>query len=136
MSLYISTALASSSIADTAMQDVIKSMAISIARGKQQGGVPAGPSLDVTFMLSDKNATPEFTGMRMGGYTRENNTLYFEREVPESMVQSQHAEEYVRAVMQDVISNASAFFQQNNILFNEQGWQHFFDTLVAETTTH
>lgn len=135
MSLYISTALASSSMADTPMQDVIKSLAISIAREKQQGRVPAGPSLDVTFMLSDKNATPEFTGMRMGGYSPENNILYFEREVPENMVKSELAEQYVKAVMQDVMMNACDFFQQNNILFNEPDWKHLFESLAAGMTT-
>ncbi len=135
MSLYISTTAVDSSLSDTPMHEAIKSLAISIALEKQQGRVPNGPSLDVTFMLAGKTSKPEFTGMRMGGYTQEGNTLYFEREVPEAIVVSKMAKEYLNTVMQDVISNAIEFFHENNIAFEDISWQSLINRLAQSQTS-
>ncbi|MGD8999680.1 MAG: hypothetical protein PVF75_04635, partial [Granulosicoccaceae bacterium] len=99
-------------------------MATHIAIEKRSGRLPqSGPALDVTFMLSGKNDKPPFSGMRMGGYTDENNTLFFEAAVPETMTHSTHAPEYVATVLQDVVDNAIEFFTENEIKFDSEYWK-------------
>ena len=41
----------------------------------RHGGLPGGPILDLTFLLSSKDDRPPFDGMRMGGYSTETQTL-------------------------------------------------------------
>lgn len=130
MSLYIGTTMADSESAESLIQDAIKTLAITVAREKQKGGIPDGPSLDVTFMLPGQTVTADFTGMRMGGYTKESDTLYFESAVPEHIVHSELASEYVTLVMQDVINNAGTFFKEYEIGFDSNQWQQVVNRLI------
>ncbi len=123
MSLYISSATASSELKDSAINQAISRLAMSVAMAKQQGGIPAGPSLDVTFMLPGQFEKPDFTGMRMGGYSDESDTLYFERSVPEYIIHSDMAKQYVAVVMQDVVDHAGEFFQAGGHEFDTARWQ-------------
>lgn len=129
MSLFISSAMASSELNESAINQAISQLAMSVALAKQQGGIPAGPSLDVTFMLPGQFDKPDFTGMRMGGYSDESDTLYFERSVPEYILQSDMAKEYVAVVMQDVIDHASEFFQAGGVGFDTAKWQQLVQLL-------
>lgn len=130
MSLYISTATASSELQDTSIQQAIKSLAITVARERGQNGIPDGPSLDITFLLPGQKIKPDFSGMRMGGYTKEGGTLYFEREVPEHIIHSDQARQFIIIVMQDVVNHAGEFFQENEISFNNTQWRQALDRLV------
>jgi len=130
MSLFISSATASSGLNESPINEAISQLAVSVALARQQGNMPEGPSLDVTFMLPGQFEKPDFSGMRMGGYSDESDTLFFERAVPEHIVHSGQAREYVAAVMQDVVSNASAFFQESDIAFDAQQWQQLIALLA------
>lgn len=130
MSLFISTATASSELQDTPIQEAIKSFAMNLAQKKRQGHFPDGPSLDVTFMLPGQKVKPDFMGMRMGGYTKNSGTLYFEREVPEYIIHSDQAGYFVSVVMQDVVEYASEFFQEHEISFDDHQWQHALQRIM------
>lgn len=140
MSLYISTNTASSELADSMINHAITFLAATMAIKIQHGMIPDGPSLDVTFMLPGKLDKPDFTGMRMGSYTKKNNTLFFEKAVPEHIVHSNQAKEFVAMVMQDVIISADEFFQESDTDFDIQRWQQLLEQLAAEngsqTLTH
>ena len=130
MGLYISSATASSELNESAINQAISQLAIAVALARQQGSIPSGPSLDVTFMLPGQFEKPDFNGMRMGGYSDESDTLFFERAVPEHMVHSEQAGEYVAAVMQDVVTNANDFFHENSIPFDNRKWQQLMQLLA------
>lgn len=131
MALYIGMKTPSPDLKKSLIDQAITFMASHIAIEKQSGRLPqSGPILDVTFMLSSKDDAPPFSGMRMGGYTDENNTLFFEAAVPETMSSSPHAPEYVATVLQDVVNNASEFFTDNNIKFDSEYWRRAIDYLT------
>ena len=132
MSLYISTKTASSELADSEINQAITFLAATMAVKLQHGLIPGGPSIDVTFFLPGKHDKPEFTGMRMGGYTEKNNTLFFEKAVPEHLVHSGHAKEFVAVVMEDVINHADEFFSEAGISFDISSWKTLLDLLITE----
>lgn len=135
MSLYISTASASSELTDSPIYRAITSFAATVAIKMRHGMIPDGPSLDVTFLLPGQHEKPPFSGMRMGGYTLQGNTLFFERAVSDQMVHSPHAKEFVMAVMHDVIANAETFFQENDVAFDRSRWQELLDKLNSEDSS-
>lgn len=122
MSLFISATMPSAELKECAINKAISQLAVAVAQARQQGSIPEGPSLDVTFMLPGAFEKPDFTGMRMGRYSDESDTLYFERSVPEYIINSDMASEYVAVVMQDVIEHAGEFFQAGGISFDTAGW--------------
>lgn len=131
MSMSISIRSASSEALDSQVSRAITAMAAQVTRKNQQGELPAGPGLDITFMLPGKLDKPGFQGMRMGGYTDRDGVLYFETAVPETLVQSSQAKRYVELALQDVIANANDFFTQNYRDFDRNGWQQALDQLTV-----
>lgn len=131
MALYIGMKTPSPDLNKSLIDQAITFMASHIAVEKRSGRLPeSGPVLDVTFMLSSKDDAPPFNGMRMGGYTDENNTLFFEAAVPEAMSFSTRAPEYVATVLKDVVNNASEFFIENGIKFDTEYWQRAISYLT------
>lgn len=132
MSLYISIRTASSELTESPINKAITSLATTIAMKMKHNIIPDGPSIDVTFMLPGKHDKPDFTGMRMGGYSQENNTLFFEKAVPEHIIYSDEADKFVELVMQDVVENANDFFRENNISYEVERWQHLLSVLKED----
>lgn len=132
MSLYISTNTASSELSDSRIYHAITFLAATMATKTQHGMIPDGPSLDVTFMLPGKLDKPNFSGMRMGSYTMKNNILFFEKAVPEHIVHSEKAKEFVNMVMQDVIVHADEFFKESATHFDIKRWQQLLEQLSAD----
>lgn len=135
MSLYISITTASSTLSDSPINNAITALATRLAGKKVQGDTPCGPVLDMTFMLPGRDEQPEFSGMRMGGYTSEGDTLYFETAVPSHIVYSQQAGEYVAMVMEDMVANAQAFFYENDVDFDVIQWQ-LYVAQIAGSENH
>lgn len=133
MSLYISINTASSTLGQSQIDDAITFMAAHAAIEKNQGRLPNGPSLDITFLLPGEFELTPFEGMRMGGYTKECDTLFFETAVPEHILKSTDAPQYVAVVMQEVIENAQEFFIENKIEFNATEWRR---TITNLTVSH
>lgn len=131
MSLYISINKPSQLLEKSSIDTAITVLAANAAIEKRSGRLPNGPALDITFMLPYENDTPPFKGMRMGGYTQDNKTLYFESAVPEHIVDSKNASRYVVVALQDAVDNAGEFFSSNNIIFDKAQWHRAIDSLFA-----
>lgn len=136
MALYISINTASSSTSKSPIDEAVTFLAAQAAIEKRQGGLPDGPSLDVTFLLPGEFETPPFEGMRMGGYTEEDGTLHFETAVPGHILKSTQAPSYVSAVMLDVVEHAHAFFASNKIEFDRNHWQRAVDNMTLIKAPH
>jgi len=122
VSLYISVMRPSSELEKSPIDVAITVLAANAQVEKRTGRLPQGPALDITFMLPHKDDVPNFQGMRMGGYTEENKTLFFESAVPEHIVHSKSASRYVLVALQDAIENASEFFENSSVKFDKANW--------------
>jgi hypothetical protein len=140
MKLYVSINSPSQAMAKSPIDEAITFVAAHAALENRQGRFPAGPALDITFMLSSKEDAPPFSGMRMGGYNQEGDTLFFEAAVPEKMTQSEEAPRYVALVMQDMVENAKLYFDEMHIDFDLGNWKRVIDNLTglepAEASAH
>lgn len=123
MTLQIGMSTPDRALEKTPIDQAIIKLAEQVAREKLLQRLPAGPTLDITFLLSTKDEKPSFTGMMMGGYTPENSTLFFKTAVPERITHSNAAPLYVSTVLEDVIDNASAFFHENATPFAAEEWR-------------
>lgn len=130
MALHISINTASSELSDSAIHQAILFVAAMAAKERQRGMLPSGPALDVTFLLPGKFERPSFAGMRMGGYTTEGETLFFETAVPEHILHSSSAPRYVAVVLEEMVEHAQDFFAEHQIPFEPEQWQ----ALVARMT--
>lgn len=130
MSLYISITSPSKDMEKSPIDDAITILAANAAIENRNGHLPQGPALDITFMLPNNDDVPPFQGMRMGGFTNENQTLFFESAVPQHIVCSKHAPRYVAMALQDVIDNASDFFKSHNIAFDDAQWHRAITPLI------
>lgn len=133
MGLYISVTTASADSKHSPVNEAITRLAASAALGARQGVIPNGPSLDVTFMLPGQFDKPPFSGMRMGGYTQQGDTLYFEKAVPDHIMGSDEAGRFVALVMQDVIAHAKSFFEEQAQAFDLEAWQAAMNRLTEST---
>jgi hypothetical protein len=131
MALYISINTASSSHSKSPIDNAIVLLAAQAAVEKRKGGLPDGPSLDVTFLLPGEFESPPFEGMRMGGYTEEGRTLHFQTAVPEHILNSALAPNYVSAVMSDVVEHAHDFFASNKLAFDRDHWRRVLSNMTV-----
>ena len=131
MRLFVSINTPSQEMAKSPIDEAITFVAAHAAMESRHGHFPAGPALDITFMLSSKEDAPPFTGMRMGGYNKEGDTLFFEAAVPETMTQSEEAPHYVALVMQDMVDNARQYFDELHIDFDFDTWRRVIDNLTG-----
>ncbi|GAB2190379.1 hypothetical protein MAH1_19870 [Sessilibacter sp. MAH1] len=117
----------------TPIERAITALAASVATHRQDlTDLTQGPSLDITFCLAYNGDKPEFDGMRMGGFSPEGNTLYFEAAIPERFNQSHQAREYVAAVMEDVITNAYDYFSDQQVEFDAGLWKNTLTPIMAK----
>jgi len=131
MRLYVSINLPTQEMVKSPIDEAITFVAAHAALESRQGHFPAGPALDITFMLSSKDDAPPFSGMRMGGYNQEGDTLFFEAAVPEKMTRSDEAPKYVALVMQDMVDNAKLYFDEMHIDFDLDNWRRVIDNLTG-----
>jgi hypothetical protein len=140
MRLYVSINAPHQEMAKSPIDEAITFVAAHAAVESRHGHFPAGPALDITFMLSSKKDAPSFSGMRMGGYNKEGDTLFFEAAVPENMTRSDEAPRYVALVMQDMVDNAKLYFDEMHIDFDFDNWRRVIDNLtgveVGKTISH
>jgi hypothetical protein len=136
MSLYISVNTPSADLDKSPIDEAITFYASSIAMEKRVGGFPSGPKLDITFMLSTQQDAPPFTGMRMGAFNHEDQTLYFETAVPVHISQSPLAQQYVQAVLQDAVDNAQDYFNELGVAFDFYQWRQTIEKLGLPEPAH
>lgn len=135
MPLTISLKSASADLTDSTVFKAVTALAVKAATTQRAQPMPAGPSLDITFMLPGKFDKPAFSGMRMGGYDAVGATLFFEKAVPEHIVHAQKSHEYLALVLHDVVTNAIDFFAEHQLPFNAGYWQHFIQQIVGTADT-
>ncbi|MEQ1528569.1 MAG: hypothetical protein ABL925_04575 [Methylococcales bacterium] len=123
MSLHITAMIPDRSFEDSALMNAITKVAIDLAILPDQRIQHRAPALDIVFLLSSRQETPGFVGLRLHSYDQIAQTLRIESAVPEKMVTSSHAEQFVIAIMQDAIDAAGEFFNEQRILFDVAG--HF-----------
>lgn len=133
MGINISTASASQSHSDSQMTKAITWLAASVFKRPGMPGLPETPTLDISFHLPGQLEKPAFSGMRYGGYTDADQVLYFECAVPERLVHSDHAAEYVKAIMDDVIDNAADYFDEVGVPVDLDGWKGQVRDLMTAT---
>jgi len=110
----------------------ITRVAVALARQRLQGALPAGPSLEITFLLASADLRPDFEGMRMGGYTAGDPVLRFHVAVPAHLAQSPLAPRYVAAVLGDVLGNAQDYFAERQIPFDGPAWRRVFQAAAVQ----
>lgn len=129
--LSIGMKLPSRDLEKSQIEQAITGLALTVAKLKPEvAQLQSGPALDVTFLLATEADQPPFDGMQMGGYTPEDNTLYFQAAVPEGFNYSERAADYVSAVMEDVISNAIEFFAHQDVGFDALAWQRLLPKVI------
>lgn len=101
-------------------------VALAFARQRLQNALPAGPGLEISFVLASKDLQPDFTGMRMGGYTPADPVLRFHAAVPAHLADSPLVQRYAAAVLDDVLDNAHDYFAERQIAFDSQAWRRVF----------
>ncbi len=106
-------------------------VAVALARQRLQGALPAGPSLEITFLLACADLQPDFEGMRMGGYTADDPVLRFHAAVPAQLAHSTLAPRYVAAVLDDALGNAHDYFADRQIPFDGPAWRRVFDAAAV-----
>ena len=131
--LSISMSMPNRELDKSPMERAITALALSLATQREMTKeLQSGPALDITFMLASNGDKPDFDGMRMGGYTSGDNTLYFQAAVPEDYNHSERAKEYVAAVLEDVVTNAIDFFQTTDVRFDAINWKRVVDPILTK----
>jgi len=130
MGFYISTASASADLKDSPINQAIVRLASNIAKIRARGDIPKSPSLDVSFLLPGKFEKADFTGMQMGGYTPINDTLFFECAVPDNIVFSIRSDQYLDAVLSDIIANATDYFNEISVDIDNSLWTNSLQGLT------
>ena len=131
MTLHISMNTPNNELSKSPIDDAITFVASHIAIEKRHGRLPDEPTLDLTFMLPGTHEKPTFSGMRMGGYTQKDKTLYFETAVPEHITRSEKAPYYVAMVLEDMIDNADLFFSDTGVSFNANHWRSALQKFIS-----
>jgi hypothetical protein len=132
MGIFIRTASASQELKESSISTAITRIAMSVAKLTPSVQPPVAPALELSFLLPGKHEKPDFQGMQMGGFSHENGTLFFECAVPESMLDSHQAVPYVLAVLDDVISNAVDYFQDEGVAFDHPSWLSYLKLIKQD----
>ena len=121
MSLYINTVTGSRDLEGCAIDKAVMQIAARLFEARKSMQFNEQGRLELTLVLPGKDIKPDFSGMRMTGFSRDEGTLYIESAVPEAMLHSEHAERYVSALVQDAVENAGAFFDEVGVGFEVVG---------------
>jgi len=128
MTIYLNAVTGSRELEGCAIDKAITALAMRLAQLRNGQPKEADTTIDLTMILPGKNNSPDFEGMRLTGFSSEEGTLYMESVIPESMLDSELAERYVSAVVEDAMDNAAEFFSKQGLRFNAQPWQSALQT--------
>ncbi len=123
MTLHIASMIPDRALEESALIKAITKIAIQLARWRELPIQKRAPTLDIVFLLPSKQEKPEFAGLRLHSFDKVSQTLRIESSVPEKIVTSIHAEQFVIAIIQDAIDAAGGFFNEQRILFDAA--EHF-----------
>lgn len=114
MTIYLSAVSGSRELEASPIDRAITSAAIKLTQARLRNAEKHSAGLDLTFLLPAKTVKPDFEGMRIRRYSVEDGTVFIESAVPDSMLYSEHANDYVLAVIQDAVENAEVFFAEQS----------------------
>ena len=128
MSIYLNAITGSRELEGCPMDKAITTMAIRLAKLRKNLKNEPTPTIDLTVMLPGQHCAPDFKGMRMTQYSATDNLLYMESAIPETMLHSPHAENYLSALLEDALENAKSFFKEQGIKFSPEPLQDAFQS--------
>lgn len=129
MALFIGAFLPDRQLDQSAFCKALTKVAIDLARFRRHPLQASKPNLDLYFLMSGTDEAPDFQGMRLHSFDASSCTLKIESSVPRQMVQSEHAERYVVAALQDAIDGAHDFFELQKIEFQRDEYLQLIDSL-------
>ncbi len=136
MSLFIGACLPDRQLDDSVFCQALTKVAMNMTQFRKHPlqASKDKPNLDLYFLMPGKDEAPEFEGMRFHSFDSASNTLKIESSVPRKMIESEYAEYYVVASMQDAVDGASDFFEIQNIDFQRDEYLQLISTLSATKT--
>lgn len=132
MTLHISSMIPDRALEESALFKAITRVAIDWAGVANQPMQKKLPILSVVYLLPSRREKADFEGLRLHSYQKDAQTLRIEAAVPENMLESAHAERYVRAILLDAIDAAGEFFNEQRILFDAPGHLALVEALAPK----
>lgn len=136
MTLFIGAYYPDKALESSIFGEAITRVAVKLAQSRDHKLQSTSPNLDFYFLLPSETAQPDFQGMRIHSFDKATDTLRIESSVPEHMVSSKHAEDYVVASLSDAVDNAFEFFSDTNtaVLFQRDEYQSLVESLRTMST--
>lgn len=134
MTLFIGAYYPDKELERSTFGEAITRVAVKLAKSREHKLQKISPNLDFYFLLPSKIDHPDFQGMRIHSFDKDSKTLRIETSVPEHMVSSKHAEDYVVAALSDAVDNAFEFFSDTAVLFQKDEYHDLIDSLRTTTT--
>lgn len=132
MALFIGAFLPDRQLDESAFCKALTKVAIDLAQLRRHPLQSSKPNLDLYFLMPGKEEEPAFQGMRYHSFDAASNTLRMESAVPEKMIQSIHAEDFVVAALQDAVDGAHEFFELQQMTFQRDAYLHLIDAMKGK----
>lgn len=137
MALFITVFLPDRQLDETPFCKALSKVAMDLAQYRYNPVQTIKPNIDLYFLMPGNDETPGFAGMRFHSFDKSSNTLKIESSVPQKLIESVHAENYVVAVMQDAVDGAHDFFASQDIEFESKQYHCLIETLdTKNSATH
>jgi len=122
MSVFLNTVTGHRELEECQINKAITALAIKLVKIRPMISNSFEPGIELTIILPGTTHKPAFQGMRLNGYSVNDNMLYIESAIPDTMLHSEHANEYMLALLQDAIDNGADFFTEKGLSFPRQQW--------------
>lgn len=132
MTLFIGAYYPDNELQRSVFGEAVTSVALKLAQARSHRLQSTAPHVDFYFLVPSEVAKPDFQGMRIHSFDNETDTIRIESSVPEHMVTSKHAEEYVVASLLDAMDNAFDFFADSAVLFQRDEYQNLVESLRSK----
>ncbi len=119
MKLFVGAYYPDKQLSDSIFGKALVEVAAGLAKNRNLGSEDSFLALDLQFMLPGRLEKPGFKGMRLHSFDAHSNTLRVESSVPSNMVNSELAKKYILAALQDAVDNASDFFAERHLSFQQ-----------------
>lgn len=129
MTLFIGAYYPDNELQRSVFGEALTQVALNLAKARSHRLQSTSPNVDFYFLVPGKLAKPDFQGMRIHSFDSETDTIRIESSVPDHMVTSKHAEDYVVASLLDAMDNAFDFFADSAVLFQRDEYQNLVESL-------
>ena len=132
MTLYIGAYYPDRELTNTPLGEAVTRTAAKLAAFRKQSIQSSQPSVELCYMVPGKDDAPDFEGMRLHSFDSDSDILRIEAAIPEAMVNSRHAQDYVIAALQDAVDNAFDFYSEQKRLFRRDEYQILIESLMID----